>query len=113
MILLARLCVILTLIAGSAVLAPMRGQMAGSSQIEVCSAAGVSLLTLDARGNPVAAADSCPDCLACVATGPLPDAGGVDLARTTFASALAPGPMQMATGLHAVQPAARDPPRSV
>ena len=110
MVLPSRLFLILTLIAGSTLMAPMRGHMAGLSQIEVCSDAGIRTVTVDAHGNPVAIVHSCPDCVTCVATGPLPDAGGVHVARTAVAAALPHVWTRMATGLRAVQPTARGPP---
>jgi hypothetical protein len=107
-----RLVLILILIAGSVVMAPSRGQMAGVTQIAICSDAGTETLTLDARGNPVAAHHPCPDCVPCLATGPLPDTGG--LQRISIALPLSyPLPRQIAAaGTLAVHPTARDPPLS-
>ena len=63
MVVLSRLILILSLIAGSTGMAPMRGQMAGLSQIAICSDGGAAVITLDAHGNPVAPQHPCPDCV--------------------------------------------------
>jgi len=107
-----RLVVILTLIAGSALMAPSRGQMAGMTQIAICSDAGTETLTLDAQGNPVVARHPCPDCVLCVATGPLPETGG--LLRVDIAVPLSYPLLHrsVADGPPVIHPAARDPPRS-
>ena len=110
MIFIARLVLILTLIAGSVQMAPMRGQMAGVSQIEVCSGSGVALVTLDARGTPVDAAHSCPDCIASVTAGLLPETGGALLPRAAVPMAHPWAQVPSPAGIIPVGASARGPP---
>lgn len=113
MALMFRLVLILSLVAASALMAPMRGQMAGVSQIEICSDDGVEVLVLDAAGNPVAAHPPCPDCLACGAIGPLAEQRGLVLAQAVLPLAHPLPRAVAAAGRLAIQPAARDSPRPV
>lgn len=110
MVVLSRLVLILTLIAGSTLMAPMRGQMAGLSQVEVCSDGQPQMLTLDLRGKPVPWVHACPDCLICTATGPLPETGRAQLVLIAIPVAFFGQRAGMAAGQTPTDPAARDPP---
>jgi hypothetical protein len=66
-----RLAFVLILMAGSVILAPSEGQMAGMTQITICAEDGTEIITLDAQGNPVAPHHPCPDCLPGFATAQL------------------------------------------
>ena len=114
MAMLFRTLLILTLIAASALLAPMRGQMTGASQIEICSEAGTLTLTLDARGEPVAAHQPCPDCILCASLGPLPDSSSTASPAAGLAVLAFPMPRDAgATDRRGILPAARGPPVTV
>ena len=113
MALMLRLFVIAVVIAGSVLFAPMRGQLAGLSQIEICSDLGIETLTLDARGNPVGPHHPCPDCTACVATGPLPGMTGAAFTAVALPLAFALPQSVAPAGTIVIQPAARDPPLPV
>lgn len=113
MALMFRLVLILSLIAASALMAPMRGQTAGLSQIEICSDAGADVITLDAQGNPVSAHPPCPDCIACGTIGPLAEARGLLLMRAGLPLDHPLPRVIAAMGRLAIHPTARDPPLPV
>jgi len=112
MSLLFRLALILILFAGSVLMAPSRGVMAGVSQIEVCSDSGTETLTLDARGMPVGPHVACPDCLLCVAMAPLPETGAALPGRVARPVTHPLPRAVMGAGVLAIHPTARDPPLS-
>jgi hypothetical protein len=107
-----RFFLILIVMAGSVVMAPSRGQMAGSSQVEICWDGGTRTLTLDARGNPVGPHPLCPDCIACVTGGPLPEISNV-LSGAVVLPLTFPMPRPAAAArIAAIHPTARGPPLS-
>lgn len=112
MAMMLRLFLILTLIAGSVLMAPTRGAMAGFSQIEICSGTGATTVTLDVRGNPVGPQHPCPDCIACVAMGLLPEMGAARSSAIVL-SLTYPLPHSVsAAGIITIHPTARGPPLS-
>jgi hypothetical protein len=62
----------LTMLVTSGVGAFARGQMAFGQTMQICAEGEAAVITLDARGNPVKAANPCPECLAVTAGLPPP-----------------------------------------
>ncbi|MES2435305.1 MAG: hypothetical protein V4586_15970 [Pseudomonadota bacterium] len=58
----------LTLATTSVHAAVMHSEMQGAVQMEICAdtSAGLTTITLDATGKPIAAAHRCPDCTAAI-----------------------------------------------
>lgn len=65
--LLLTLCLCLTMLATSAESVFARGQMAFGQTLLICAEGEPVSITLDARGNPVSAGHTCPECLAVTA----------------------------------------------
>ena len=61
------LCLCLTMLATSVTTAFAGGQMAFGQTMQICSEGEPASITLDAHGNPVSTAHTCPDCLAVTA----------------------------------------------
>ena len=61
------LCLCLTMLVTSVTSAIARGQMAFGQTLVICADGAPLAITLDARGNPVTPAHTCPDCLAVTA----------------------------------------------
>lgn len=108
-----RLFLIFVMIAASVLMAPMRGNMAGLTQIEICADGAAAMLMVDARGNPVDAQHPCPDCLACQATGPAETAGALHFAAVILSLTRPMPPVVDAAGLTQIPATARDPPLPV
>jgi hypothetical protein len=102
------LCLCLTLLITSATGAFARGQMAFGQTVVICAGGEASLITLDARGNPIDAARSCPECFAVTAgLPPVPVALAAPANR--WQRLANPVPMQWAVQV-AVHVFARGPP---
>jgi hypothetical protein len=71
-------CLCLTMLVSSVTGAFARGQMAFGQTLQICAEGEPASIMLDARGNPLRAMHSCPDCVA-VAAG-LPPAA-LDMAQ--------------------------------
>lgn len=113
MVLFTRLCLIVSLIAASVAMAPMRGQMAGLMQIEICSDLGVETVTLDRSGNPVASSHPCLDCLACGLAAPVGAFDGLRFAAVVVPLSCLPLGAVAAKSRPAIHAWARGPPRLV
>lgn len=104
----------LTLAANSVSAAVMQSEMQGAQQMLICSDsdanAGLTLITLDATGKPIASAHHCPDCT--VATAALLP-GLTQLAPHTTATT-PPHPLPAPDRASTTPPpqSARDPPAS-
>ena len=61
------LCLCLTMLVTSVTGAIARGQMAFGQTLQICAQGEPVSITLDANGNPVNTAQTCPDCLAVTA----------------------------------------------
>ena len=61
------LCLCLTVLVTSVTGAFARGQMAFGQTLQICAEGEPVSITLDAHGNPVNTAHTCPDCLAVTA----------------------------------------------
>ena len=61
------LCLCLTMLVTSVSGAFARGQMAFGQTLQICAQGEPVTITLDAQGNPVNMAQTCPDCLAVTA----------------------------------------------
>lgn len=99
----------LVMAATSLTMAVARGQARVAGEIVICTGMGISVVTVDAEGNPTGPAHICPDmALALLAAPPL---SPVDLtAPATFRRAAdLPAPI-LARGAEAPRPTARGPP---
>jgi len=102
----------LILAATSLTMAVARGQARVAGEIVICSGLGVTVITVDAQGNPTGPAHICPDmALALLAA---PPAAALTLTPPDTARR-APGLPEPATarGADAPRPAARGPPLPV
>lgn len=105
-----QLFLVLMLSLTSVTAAVARGQMAGSVEMVVCGASGVSSILLDATGNPVEA-HHCPVCTA--AGSGVPAALANPVARpATRGIALRFGAGKDLRPVEAARPVARGPPAS-
>ncbi len=106
--LLLTLCLCLTMLVTSLTSAIARGQMAFGQTLVICANGAPLSITLDAHGNPVTPAHTCPDCLALTAGLPPGGVGaGLPLARWTCVSVQKPLAAASQPTPHAI---ARGPP---
>lgn len=96
--------------------AVMRAQMQGAVQMVICSdtdkASGLTEITLDASGTPIAQPHNCPDCTAALALGLLVSPP-ILAAPQTRALRLPATPQTPGTGQPAPAATARGPPAFV
>jgi len=106
---LVALSLALVLAATSLTMAVARGQARVAGEIVICTGMGITVVTVDAEGNPTGPAHICPDmALALMAAPPL--APIVFAPPTTFRRAPdLPHPV-LSRGAEAPRPAARGPP---
>ncbi len=111
--LLFRLLMAVTLIAGSAIMAPARAPLGVTSQIALCSGTDTTIITLDAQGNRVAPHHPCPDCLAGLAAFLLPGQATLPHPLARRLPNQPPPEQRLALGRDTPPASARDPPLPV
>lgn len=103
----------LILMMGSVTFAVARHEGAGLTAVTLCGTEGaVTVVQLDAAGQPVARGHDCPHCLAASGLGVLA-AGPVTLAPGRARDAVLPGQITAEPPAQGVAPLARGPPLAV
>ena len=110
-----RLCTlvfVLILVATSVSAAVMQSEMQGAQQMLICSdsaaGSGLSIITLDATGKPIASAHHCPDCAP--ATPALLPGQTMPAHHSVVTAAPPPQPMPARASTSPPPQSARDPP---
>lgn len=105
---------ILSLVLGlaSVTMAVARAQTVGADQITICSGYGIVSIAVDSQGNPVGPVHPCPDCLAGLALGPLPEPAAVIRPASTGYLIRLPVTLQHKAQAR-TRPQARGPPLSI